>query len=193
MDWEGYWSVSDILNHLYCARITWWWHVLGVPQRGTIKTADGQRMHEEWSRREAQRRYEGGSLRVRRKLLGLRLVSHRLGLKGTLDALVTDEERVVPWDVKNTTEPTRPWPGQVVQMGAYAMLLEEALGVGPVEFGVVSYEQSRTTIRIDIDDVLRRHVLALLDDMNDVRATERMPDRAPPAKCRDCVYAKICV
>lgn len=193
MDWEGYWSVSDILNHLYCARITWWWHVLGVPQRGTIKTADGQRVHDEWSRREAQRRYEGGPLRVRRKLLSLRLVSHRLGLKGTLDALVTDKERVVPWDVKNTTQPARPWPGQVVQMGAYAMLLEEALGVGPIEFGVVSYEKSRTTARIDIDDALRQQVLALLDDMNDVRTTERMPDRAPPAKCRDCVYAKICI
>jgi CRISPR-associated protein Cas4 len=193
MDWQGYWSVSDILNHVYCGRITSWWHVMGVPQRGTVKTEEGQRVHEEWSRREAQRRYEGKDLRVRRKLVGLRLSSERLGLAGTLDALVIDEDRMLPWDIKNTVEPDRPWPGQIVQMGAYSLLLEHALQAPPVPFGVVHYVRSGTSASIPVTDDLRQQVHDLLADMNTLRATEHMPDRAPPAKCRDCVYAQLCI
>jgi len=193
MDWQGFWSVSDILNHLYCGRITWWWHVMGVPQRGTVKTEDGQRAHQDWSRREAQRRYQGDDLRVRRKLLGLRLVHEPLWLQGTLDALVTDQDHLLPWDIKNTTEPADPWPGQVVQMSAYSLLLEHALHAPPVPFGVVHYLKSNTTARIPVTDALRQHIHALLADMNTLRATEHMPPRAPPTKCRDCVYAKLCV
>ncbi|MGH8906922.1 MAG: CRISPR-associated protein Cas4 [Egibacteraceae bacterium] len=174
MDWQGYWSVSDILNHLYCGRITWWWHVMGVPQRGTVKTEDGQHAHDEWSRREAQRRYEGADLRVRRKLVGLRLSSERLGLAGTLDALVTDEDRMLPWDIRNTVEPAAPWRGQVVQMGAYSLLLEHALRAPPVSFGVV-HENSTVTTQTATHTVV----------FPQLRATLRQRSQRPPRQIGD--------
>lgn len=193
MDQHGIWSVSDVLNHLYCNRITWWAYVLDVPQRGTVKTRKGAEVHERWSDREARRRYEGVRLKVRRKLLGLRLRSERLGLSGRLDALLTVDGQVIPWDAKNTARPARPWPGQVIQMGAYALLLEDAFPGQRTSFGIVQYLQDGTTTEVPIDDALRAKVVALIDEMNEIRRTERMPDRAPPAKCRDCVYAKRCI
>jgi len=43
VDRSGYLAVSDLLNHAYCGRITWFAYVLGVRQRGTVKTEHGAR------------------------------------------------------------------------------------------------------------------------------------------------------
>ncbi len=193
MDREGFWSVSDLLNHLYCARITWWWHVMGVPQRSTPKTKRGTEAHERWTDRETRRRYEGQPLRVRRKQLGLTLTSERLGLRGKLDALIEDDGRLVPWDEKNTERPDAPWPGQRVQMAAYALLLEDAYPGLRVAYGVVDYLLDGSSTVIDIDARLRMQVMTLLHDVTQLRRTEQLPPRAPATRCRDCVYAKICV
>lgn len=193
MDREGFWAVSDLLNHLYCARITWWWHVMGVPQRATPKTRRGQEAHEAWAGKEEKRRYEGGGLRTRRKRVGLTLTSERLGLRGRLDALVNDDGELLPWDEKNTEQPERPWPGQRLQMGAYAMLLEDAFPGTQVERGVIDYLVGGTSAIISITPELRAQVLQVLEELNQVRTTEHLPPRAPPTRCRDCVYAKICV
>lgn len=193
MDRDGIWAVADVLNHQYCARITWWWHVMGVPQRGTPKTRRGAEAHDRWTDREAHRRYEGKELRTQRKRLSLTLVSEGLGLRGRLDALVESNGQLIPWDEKNTTQPVTPWPGQRLQMGAYALLLEQAFPGRYVSYGVVDYLVDGTSATIDIDAPLRTAVLETLDAMNEIRRTERLPPRAPPTKCRDCVYAKMCL
>lgn len=193
MDREGYWSVSDLLNHLYCARITWWWHVMGIPQRGTPKTRRGQEAHDKWSMREVRRRYEGQDLSSRRKRMGLTLTSDRLGLRGRLDALVEDDGRLVPWDEKNTVSPSEPWPGQRLQMAAYALLIEDCFPGECVEYGIIEYLVDGQRITVQIDDALRLQVSQTLDDLNRVRRTEELPARAPPSRCRDCVYAKVCL
>lgn len=193
MDREGFWAVSDLLNHLYCARITWWSHVMGVPQRATPKTRRGQEAHETWAGKEERRRYEGTELRTRRKRVGLTLTSERLGLRGRLDALVDDDGDLLPWDEKNTEQPERPWPGHRLQMGAYALLLEEAFPGTRVDRGVIDYLIDGTSAVIPITPELRAQVLEVLEELNQVRGTERLPPRAPWTRCRDCVYAKICL
>jgi CRISPR-associated exonuclease Cas4 len=128
LDRSGYLAVSDLLNHAYCGRITWFAYVLGVRQRGTVKTEHGREEHERWLRREEGRRRVGATVRTRSKLVSVEVTSERLMLRGRMDALIDEAGEVAPYEVKAMVPPMRPWPGQVLQLAAYALLLEERYG-----------------------------------------------------------------
>ena len=192
MDRHGYLAVSDLLNHRYCARITWFAYVLGVRQRGTVKTEHGREEHEQWQRREEARRREGARVRTQRKVVAVEVASERLMLRGKIDALIDETGVPAPYEVKATTPPLRPWPGQVLQLAAYALLLEERFGQ-PVARGYLHYLEGDVVREVRIGDAERMAVLELLAEMREVVMTETMPPRAPASRCRDCVYRKICV
>lgn len=192
MDRQGYLAVADLLNHEYCKRITWFAYVLGLRQRGTVKTEHGKEEHEEWLERERRRWREGIRLQTRRKLASLELVSERLGLRGRLDAAVEDDGSLAPYDVKATAPPKRPYQGQVLQVAAYALLLEEATGkrIGKGYFHYLVTNEIREQL---ITAEMKARVVEVLRSVEEVVKSEVMPPRAPPSHCRDCVYRKLCV
>ena len=192
MDSQGYLAVIDLLNDLYCGRITWFAYVLGIKQRSTDKTIHGRERHAKWVEREQNRWKTGGSIQARRKTVSVDLQSETLQLRGRTDALIEDDGAAVPYEVKSTGEPDHPWPGQVLQMAAYALLLEERDGQ-PVDHGYFHYLVGDTVVKHQVsaqDKDLVRELLARIDD---TVTSEKMPPRAPPARCRDCMYRKICV
>lgn len=192
MDRQGYLAVSDLLNHLYCGRITWFAYVLGVRQRGTVKTEHGRDEHERWLERERHRWREGSSVRAQRKVVSVEVVSERLMLRGKVDAVIGDDGVVAPYEVKTTAPPERPWPGQVLQLAAYALLLEERYE-RRVETGYLHYLIGDVVREQPIGEAERRMVTDILAAVQETVTGEEMPGRAPPSHCRDCVYRKICV
>jgi CRISPR-associated exonuclease Cas4 len=192
VDRQGYLAVSDLLNHRFCARITWFAYVLGVRQRGTVKTDHGRGEHERWVERERNRWKEGASVRARSKLVSAEVASERLLLRGKVDALVGEDGSVAPYEVKATAPPQRPWPGQVLQLAAYALLLEERHG-RPVTRGYLHYLEGDVVREQPIEEADKQAVRDMLAEIQSVVTSETMPPRAPPTHCRDCVYAKICV
>jgi len=192
VDRHGYLAVSDLLNHRFCARVTWFAYVLGVRQRGTVKTDHGRDEHERWTERERNRWKDGASVRARSKLVSAEVTSERLLLRGRVDALVGDDGSVVPYEVKATLPPLKPWPGQVLQLAAYALLLEERYG-RPVTRGYLHYLEGDVVREVPIGEEDKQAVRDMLAEVQAVVTSEMMPPRAPPSHCRDCVYAKICV
>lgn len=192
MDRAGFLAVSDLLNHLYCGRITWFAYVLGVRQRGTIKTEHGRGEHERWLEREERRRREGAGVRTRRKLVSVDITSERLMLRGRMDALIDESGSPAPYEVKATVAPLRPWPGQVLQLAAYALLLEERYG-RRVERGYLHYLEGDVVREVPIGEEQRAAVLRVLAEIQEVVTLEAIPPRAPWSRCRDCVYRKVCV
>lgn len=192
MDRTGYLAVSDLLNHRYCGRITWFAYVLGVRQRGTVKTEHGRGEHERWLGREQRRRREGADVRTQRKLVSVEVTSEELMLRGRMDALIDESGEPAPYEVKATAAPLRPWPGQVLQLAAYALLLEERYG-RPVNRGYLHYLEGDVVRELRIGEDERTAVRKVLADIQEVVTTEAMPQRAPWSHCRDCVYRKICV
>lgn len=60
------------------------------------------------------------------------LVSHRYGLKGKPDPLVrTPGGALIPVERKNTPAPRRPYDGDLIQLSAYCLLVEENYGQTP--------------------------------------------------------------
>jgi CRISPR-associated exonuclease Cas4 len=192
VDRHGYLAVSDLLNHEYCARITWFAYVLGVRQRGTVKTDHGREEHERWQQREEDRRRQGEVVRTQRKLVSVDVASERLMLRGRMDALIDESGVPAPYEVKATVAPLRPWPGQVLQLAAYALLLEERYG-RPVSRGYLHYLEGNVVREVPIGEAERAAVLEALAGIQEVVTSENMPPRAPASRCQDCVYRKICV
>jgi CRISPR-associated exonuclease Cas4 len=131
-------------------------------------------------------------VRAQRKLVSVEVVSERLRLRGKVDAIIGEDGSPAPYEVKATAPPMRPWPGQVLQLAAYALLLEERYG-RPVEWGYLHYLVGDVVRRWPIGEAEKGTVLAVLTELEEVVTTEAMPARAPESHCRDCVYRKICV
>jgi CRISPR-associated exonuclease Cas4 len=191
MDRQGHLAVVDLLNHRYCARITWFAYVLGLKQRGTVKTTDGVQRHESWVGRERNRWREGASVMAGKKVISAEICSERLGLRGRMDALVGSDGAMRPYEVKATRRPDRPYPGQLTQLAAYALLLEDRDG-HPVDSGFLHYMDGDSVEEHAITQEMKADVLGLLQDVQNVVMSETMPIRAAPTHCRDCVYSKIC-
>jgi len=190
MDAEGYLSVTDLLEHSYCPRITWFSFVLGLRPRGTIKTEHGRRVHEEWARQ--PRPGQEGGLPAGLRVGSWEVVSRRRRLRGRMDAVVAEGERLLPYEVKSTSTPARPYPGQLLQLAAYALLLEERTG-RRVDRGYLHYLGDGGVVEVEITEAAKRQVGEVMEELRQVVETEAMPPRAPASRCRDCGYRKICV
>jgi CRISPR-associated exonuclease Cas4 len=190
MDSDGYLSVTDLLNHRYCPRITWFSFVLGLSPRGTIKTEHGRRVHEEWVA--CVRAGGGDEVSPRPEVVAREVVSKRLRLRGRMDAVVTRAGALLPYEVKSTIAPARPHPGQLLQLAAYALLLEERTG-RRVDSGYLHYLGDGVVVEVEITEAAKRQVREVMKDLQEVVETEAMPSRAPASHCRDCGYRKICV
>ncbi len=115
----------------------------------------------------------------------------RLRLVGKPDYLVEQRDgSIIPVEVKSSLAPERPWDGQVLQLAAYCVLVEENYGVRP-PYGILQYRDQ--AIAIDFTGDLEADLLDVLDEM---RAAAGDPDPEPdhddPRRCRGCGVRAAC-
>jgi CRISPR-associated protein Cas1 len=129
----------------------------------------------------------------------LELSSAALGLFGKVDCLKRRDGVLLPYEHKRgrcrRADDKSPltWPTDRVQVGAYAMLLEEALG-HQVPEARVRYHADGVTVRVPIDDGLRAEVRAAIDRAKALRRTvERPPITDNEKLCRNCSLAPVCL
>lgn len=80
-----------------------------------------------------------------------------------------------------------------MQVAAYAMLLEEATGERVPE-GRIRYHESGVTVRVPIDDELRRKVEQAVARARELRlSTRRPPVASDPRLCIHCSLAPVCL
>lgn len=121
------------------------------------------------------------------------LVSRRYGLIGKPDYLVEVGRGAVPVpvEVKTGRRPTQPYPGHVMQLAAYCLLVEEQWQAAPA-YGLIHYGTD-ATFRIDYTPALRAELLAVLQEMRLARGKEDVPrSHSEPARCQRCGVAHAC-
>lgn len=121
------------------------------------------------------------------------LVSRRYGLTGRPDYLVRSAEGIVPVEVKSTRSPAtgRPYDSHVMQLAAYCLLAEDALGAS-VPYGVIRYADGE--VSVDYTPELREDLLALLEEMREARAAEDVHrSHDDPRRCKGCSVREHCV
>jgi len=139
-------SVAGLHALVYCERLFY------LEEVERIRVADasvfaGRRLHEEVTETD-----EG-------QLRRMTFESDELGMRGTVDVLRRRDGVLVVYEHKRgRSAPKREaWESDRVQVGAYAMLVEDALGQR-LEEGRVRYHADNVTVRIPIDDGLRERV-----------------------------------
>jgi len=121
--------------------------------------------------------------------------SESLGIQGSLDLLRHRDGGLVVYEHKigRATAEKGAWDSDRVQCGAYALLVEEALGRRVAE-ARVRYHASEVTVRVPVDEALREEVRATIARARELqRSTERPPITEHERRCEKCSLAPICL
>lgn len=158
-------SVGALHALVYCERLFY------LEEVERIRVADasvfaGRRLHVE---------IEDGDAAAERQLFE----SGRLGIRGSVDVLRRRDGQLVPYEHKRGRSAGSPgnreaWRSDRVQVGAYALLIEEAHACR-VEEGRVRYHAEGITVRVPIDDALRAEIAAAIRRARELRTTVERP------------------
>lgn len=170
-------NVSDLNQYAYCPRRYWYLHFYDTQGRN-YERVEGKTTHENQSTR-------GDWLNE------LYLESETLGLKGKIDILDLETERVVPVERKRA-ESGEYYKSDEVQLAGYCMLLEDHLDE-PVREGAIYLYETDQRMHIPITEEHRETV------HEQIKAIESMSvDSVPPftdnaKKCEACSAREYCM
>jgi CRISPR-associated exonuclease Cas4 len=157
---------------------------------------EGIRRHEEEDAREERRSLRNYGLSEGERATHLALRSPKLGLSGRLDLAIAtpscgaeNAEGIV---VEYKYSEQKAGPHFVLQLAAYALLLEEAWNI-PVKRGYLYSIPLRRAEPIVITPHLRKKVTQTIQSMKHVVDSELMPN--PPSsqyRCVTCEFRRFC-
>jgi CRISPR-associated protein Cas1 len=179
-------SVASLHALIYCERLFY------LEEVERIRVADasvfaGRRLHQEIELAEDEAGVERESL-----------ASEELGVRGTVDVIRRRNGALIPYEHKRGRAAGKKgareaWATDRVQVGAYAMLLEQAYGQR-VEEGRVRYHADQVTVRVPVDDDLRGQVVAAIARGREVRRSiQRPPVTSNERLCVRCSLAPVCL
>lgn len=118
------------------------------------------------------------------------LFSRKYRLTGKPDYLVREGANLIPVEVKSRAAPPAPYRSHVMQLAAYGLLVEEALGA-PAPYGLIHYRDR--TFRVALTPALRAELLDVLAAMRrDASARSVRRSHAQPERCTHCGFRDAC-
>jgi len=104
----------------------------------------------------------------------VKIKSINLGLSGIIDQLEIYPSGIVPLELKTGKMPNEGvWPGHKVQIGAYALLLEEQYNASVVE-GFVVYLDANERRQIHINEFLKLEIKELIKKVNNLLESKEL-------------------
>lgn len=179
-------SVGALHALVYCERLFF------LEEVERIRVADaavfsGRRLHTELQRNMEDEEVER-----------LSFASTHLGIRGAVDVLKRRDGTLLPYEHKRGRSAGQkgarePWPSDRIQLGAYAMLVEERTGE-PVREGRIRYHADNVTLRLPVDDQLRADVSRAVARAQVLRtSTDRPPITDNDRLCARCSLAPVCL
>lgn len=112
-------------------------------------------------------------------------------LVGKPDYLVRQNDgAIIPVEVKSSLAPERPWEGQVLQLAAYCLLVEETHGVRP-PYGILQYKDEAFAVTYTPE--LELDLLDLLAEMSEAGTYPDLSrDHNDPRRCAGCGVRQAC-
>ena len=119
--------------------------------------------------------------------------SDALQLKGIIDQLHIYENQYIPIELKTGKSPRDGvWPGHRIQVGAYALLLEEKFNI-PIKEGFVHYLDAREKRHIDVNPFLRDEIRNLIKEVQELIENRNLPEYCSNKnKCKSCSLNSAC-
>lgn len=181
---------TDVRQWVYCPRVVYYTTVVPVPRAATFKMTHALEVQEAIEALEMRRKLRRYGLDKGERHFRVRLESPRLGLSGEVDLLITTPEEAVPVEFKHTDQLVA--RNHRLQLAAYALLVEEAMGVS-VRRGFVCRLPSNRLQPVLPTAEDRQQVLAVVHAVRQMMATQTRP--APTSargRCTDCEFRRYC-
>lgn len=178
-------SVGSLHALVYCERLFY------LEEVERIRVADaavfaGRRLHEEVGA-EADGEFKK-----------LSFASVDLGIRGTVDVLRHRDGTLIPYEHKRGRSAGKngqreAWQTDRIQVGAYAMLVEEASG-RDVPVARIRYHADKVTVSVAVDESLRAEVRTTIARARALRETiQRPPVTTNERLCIRCSLAPVCL
>jgi CRISPR-associated exonuclease Cas4 len=118
------------------------------------------------------------------------LFSANYGLVGRPDYLVNRRGWILPIEVKSGPAPAAPYPSQLFQLAAYALLIKEHFGRLP-PYGILKYRDR--AIEIPFSPRIVDEVAGVLEEIQaDSSAASVGRSHDDPKRCRACGFRTAC-
>lgn len=182
--------VVDVRQWHYCARVPYFSYVFPVSTRPSAKMEHGHRQHEIVQALEKRRLLKRYGLERAERLFDLYLVSPKRGLSGIVDMALRDGSFCYPVEFKHSRRDL--FVNQKMQLTAYAVLLEDALGL-TAPSGFIHNTHSKRTVKVEIAAEMRAALDRTLNLIREMIQSEQMPEpTAQRTKCVDCEFRLWC-
>ena len=128
----------------------------------------------------------------------MEVASSGLGLSGRVDFIRSEKEGLIPVEVKRgrarrTATGLAGWASDVLQVAAYAMLLEDSVGTS-VRHARIHYVADGAWVRIAVTDELRKDVGTAVAEARRLSASSiRPPVAGNENLCRHCSLSRVCL
>ncbi|TVR63981.1 MAG: CRISPR-associated protein Cas4 [Candidatus Competibacteraceae bacterium] len=186
---------SEVLEHVYCPRFTWFMNVQNIPQHEEtrFKVRKGREVHRR--RATENRDYLRRKIGAVKREIEVYLASPTLRLRGIVDEVLwLKDGTMAPLDYKYTEARDTVFKTHETQIVMYAMLIREVYQQ-PVTRGFVAYiRDGSQLLEVPVTEEAIAKVQLLIRQIFDIIATGRLPRRTPyRIRCEDCCYKNICV
>ncbi len=126
---------------------------------------------------------------IGREQAGETLFSPQYRVAGKPDYLIASADGLIPVEVKPGRHAPTPYDGDVLQLLAYCLLVEETSGRPP--YGLLRY--ATQTFRIDYTEGARTTLLDAVETIRAARlAGELHRSHDDPARCAACMFGEDC-
>lgn len=184
--------VTDLKQWVYCPRVLYYHTCLPHVRPVTYKMKVGKEAGKSEEGRERRRGLRVYGIQEGKRQFEVPLISERLGLRGLVDMIIWPRgvlNEVIPVDYKMAR---KAGPHFKLQLAAYAMMLEDALGV-TVRRGFLYFIPLRKAEEVVINQRLREKLMATLETMQQMLYSERMPTPTRHRrKCMACEFRRFC-
>ncbi|MEO0010051.1 MAG: CRISPR-associated protein Cas4 [candidate division WOR-3 bacterium] len=186
---------SEIIEHLFCPRFTYFMHCLKIPEHEENRyiVMKGRQLHQEREKRNPD--YLRKKIGCVKKELSVYLASRRLRVRGIVDEVLTlADGTMAPLDYKYTDYREWLFKTHRYQSVLYGMLIAETYQQ-PVSRGYICYVRSGARL---CEVVYRQqdyeYITGVIDEIFRIISTGRYPEATRhTARCIDCCYKNICV
>ena len=182
-------TITDLKQHIYCQRISYFHLCLPDVRPVTRKMNIGIEQHGEEQARATRRTMAMyGQIEGERRF-DVDVASSRLNLTGRLDELVIATDELIVVDYKIASQSGKHYE---VQLAAYSIMAEESYLL-PAKRGFIYLTKAKKAVEIRIGSQLRRMVEVALKEMAEIQNTERMPIPTEwRQRCLDCEFRRFC-
>lgn len=183
-------SVTNVVEHAFCPRFTYFQLVLGIEQReekrGTVIA--GRTLHSRHSMTNKSykiKRFEGA------KLTEILLYSKKHMFSGKIDEAIETSDEVLIIERKYSDH-TVIGLTMRTQLGLLAILAEENFGKKVKRAIIVFDKTKRIEIQVKITENIKKLALSTLHKTRAVLSSGIIPPSRHDNRCLNCCYRKIC-